>query len=79
LIHARRKKKTNIGELMAGIKRKDIVLSEFQRGFVWTLDQSKQLMVSLIRRYPTGSLLFWKTENPPAIKIQIFVTVGSSK
>ena len=58
----------NIGELMAGIKKKDIVLPEFQREFVWTLEQSKQLMVSLIRKYPTGSLLFWKTENPPEIK-----------
>jgi hypothetical protein len=68
LIHARRKNKMNIGELMAGIKKKDIVLPEFQREFVWTLEQSKQLMVSIIRKYPTGSLLFWKTENPPEIK-----------
>ncbi|NQE06430.1 hypothetical protein C5S32_11225 [ANME-1 cluster archaeon GoMg1] len=58
----------SIGELMADIKKKDIVLPEFQREFVWTLEQSKQLMVSLVRKYPTGSLLFWKTENPPEIK-----------
>jgi len=58
----------NIGELMADIKKKDIVLPEFQREFVWTLEQSKQLMVSLVRKYPTSSLLFWKTENPPEIK-----------
>jgi uncharacterized protein with ParB-like and HNH nuclease domain len=32
----------NIGELMADIKKKDIVLPEFQREFVWTLEQSKQ-------------------------------------
>jgi uncharacterized protein with ParB-like and HNH nuclease domain len=70
LIHARRKNKTNIGDLMAGIKRKDIVLPEFQREFVWSLEQSKQLMVSLIRKYPTGSLLFWKTEKPPEIKMK---------
>ena len=58
----------SIGELMADIKKKDIVLPEFQREFVWTLEQSKQLMVSLVRKYPTGSLLFWKTEKPPEIK-----------
>lgn len=58
----------NIGELMTDIKKKDIVLPEFQREFVWTLEQSKKLMVSLVRKYPTGSLLFWKTENPPEIK-----------
>ena len=58
----------NITELMAGIKKMDIILPEFQREFVWGLEQSKQLMVSLVRKYPTGSLLFWKTENPPEIK-----------
>jgi len=26
------------------------------------------LMVSRIRKYPTGSFLFWKTEHPPEIK-----------
>jgi hypothetical protein len=58
----------NIAELMAGIRKMDIILPEFQREFVWDLEQSKQLMVSLVRKYPTGSLLFWKTENPPEIK-----------
>ena len=58
----------NIAELMAGIKKMDIILPEFQREFVWDREQSKQLMVSLVRKYPTGSLLFWKTENPPEIK-----------
>ena len=57
-----------IGELMDGIRKLDLVLPEFQREYVWTRDQAKQLLVSLIRGYPTGSVLFWKTDNPPDIK-----------
>lgn len=57
-----------IRELMDGIKNLDMVLPEFQREYVWEREQAKQLIVSLFRSYPTGSLLFWKTDNPPEIK-----------
>jgi len=55
-------------EALDGIRKRDIVLPEFQREYVWTKDQAKQLMVSLIREYPVGSLLLWKTDNPPELK-----------
>jgi len=57
-----------IVELMIGIKNLDMVLPEFQREYVWEREQAKQLMVSLVRDYPTGSLLFWNTSDPPDIK-----------
>ncbi len=57
-----------IGELLDDIKSKDLVLPEFQREYVWEKEQAKQLMVSFFRDYPTGSLLFWKTDNPPELK-----------
>lgn len=57
-----------IAELTEGIRKLDFVLPEFQREYVWTRDQAKQLLVSLLRGYPTGSVLFWKTDNPPEIK-----------
>jgi len=57
-----------IRELMDSIRDLDMVLPEFQREYVWEREQAKQLMVSLFRDYPTGSLLFWKTANPPDIK-----------
>lgn len=57
-----------IRELMDGIRNLDLVLPEFQREYVWNREQAKQLMVSLVKGYPTGSLLFWKTNNPPEIK-----------
>lgn len=55
-------------ELMLAIKNLDAVLPEFQREYVWELEDARQLIWSLFRDYPTGSLLFWKTNEPPEIK-----------
>lgn len=57
-----------IGECIDGVEKFDLVLPEFQREYVWEREQAKQLFVSLFAGYPTGSLLFWKTDNPPQIK-----------
>src|SRR5215211_849535 len=58
----------DISELLSGIQNLDLVLPEFQREYVWEREQAKQLMVSLYLGYPTGSLLSWKTDEPPEIK-----------
>jgi len=57
-----------ISELMDGIRKQDIVLPEFQREYVWNRDQAKKLIASLLKEYPVGALLFWKTDNPPELK-----------
>jgi hypothetical protein len=57
-----------IRQLIDGISCKDLVLPEFQREYVWTREQAKQLMVSLMKHYPVGGLLFWKTDSPPELK-----------
>lgn len=57
-----------ISELLDGIRKSDIVLPEFQREYVWKRYQAKKLIGSLYKEYPVGSLLFWKTDNPPALK-----------
>ena len=57
-----------ISELLVSIQKRDLVLPEFQREYVWTLEQAKQLMVSLARGYPVGGILLWKTDNPPELK-----------
>lgn len=38
-----------------------LVLPDIQRDFVWTQDQIRALMDSIMRGYPFGSLLFWQT------------------
>ncbi|MEA3327486.1 MAG: DUF262 domain-containing protein [Chloroflexota bacterium] len=57
-----------ISQILDEICELDIVLPEFQREFVWNRDQAKKLIGSLFKEYPVGSLLFWKTSNPPALK-----------
>lgn len=58
--------KTN--ELLSSIAKRDMVLPEFQREYVWSKDQAKQLISSLVKEYPVGGLLFWKTDKPPELK-----------
>ena len=57
-----------ISEAISDIRTQDLVLPEFQREYVWSREQAKQLLVSLTRRYPVGGLLFWKTQEPPELK-----------
>ncbi|MEM8502414.1 MAG: DUF262 domain-containing protein [Cyanobacteria bacterium P01_D01_bin.1] len=39
-----------------------IALPEFQRGYVWNRDQVRNLMTSLYKGHPVGSLLVWETQ-----------------
>jgi len=57
-----------ISELMDAITNCDLGLPEFQRQYVWNKEQAKRLMISLLKAYPVGSLLFWKTDHPPEMK-----------
>jgi Protein of unknown function DUF262 len=42
-------------------KDQQLVLPDLQRDFVWSRDQIRLLMDSIMRGYPFGSLLFWQT------------------
>ena len=57
-----------VGEMISDIRTRDLVLPEFQREYVWSREQAKQLLVSLTHEYPVGGLLFWKTQEPPELK-----------
>ena len=57
-----------ISELMDMIRNRDLLLPEFQREYVWNREQAKQLIISLLKGYPVGALLFWKTDSPPILK-----------
>jgi len=51
-----------------GIKNQEYLLPEFQREYVWSKEQAKQLVISMFKGYPTGSILIWTTTNPPEVK-----------
>ncbi|MEI6778847.1 MAG: DUF262 domain-containing protein [Chloroflexales bacterium] len=55
-----------IGNILAQIDLGAMALPEFQRGYVWNRDQVRELITSLYRRYPVGSLLIWKTHTEGA-------------
>lgn len=44
----------------------NLVLPEFQRGYVWNRDQVRRLMTSLYRGHPIGTLMVWKTTGKKA-------------
>jgi uncharacterized protein with ParB-like and HNH nuclease domain len=54
----------SISELIKEIKVGELVLPEFQRGYIWTPEQVKNYVRSLYRKYPTGHFLIWKTYAP---------------
>lgn len=59
----------DIGTLVGQISQGEIKLPEIQRGYIWKPTQVAKLIDSLYRRYPTGTLLFWRaTEDPTTRK-----------
>lgn len=55
-------------QTLDGVESLEMVMPEFQREYVWHLEDAKQLINSMYKGYPTGCLLFWETEDPPEIK-----------
>jgi uncharacterized protein with ParB-like and HNH nuclease domain len=51
-----------IREIVDQVLRGQIRIPAFQRGFVWEPDRVAYLMDSIYKRYPFGSLLFWRTK-----------------
>jgi len=55
----------DIASLVGQISNGEIRLPEIQRGYVWKPTQVARLVESLYRGYPSGSLLFWRTNETP--------------
>ena len=67
-----------IGNILDEIQALALVVPKFQREYLWSKEQAKQLMVSLFLEYPVGSLLVWKTDNPPEISLVRLSSTPSS-
>ncbi len=50
------------------IDEKQLFVPAFQREYVWKREDAKQLIDSLIKEYPTGTMLTWETNRPPELK-----------
>jgi uncharacterized protein with ParB-like and HNH nuclease domain len=50
-----------IEDMIAKLKRGELRIPAFQRGFVWSPDDVAFLMNSIYKSYPFGSILLWRT------------------
>ncbi len=57
-----------ISSVLEKIDEHQLFVPAFQREYVWKKDDAKQLIDSLIKEYPVGTLLTWETNNPPELK-----------
>jgi uncharacterized protein with ParB-like and HNH nuclease domain len=57
-----------ISTILDKIDEKQLFVPAFQREYVWKRDDAKQLIDSLIKEYPTGTMLTWETATPPELK-----------
>lgn len=55
----------SLASLLSDISERRLRLPEIQRSYVWKPTQVANLIQSLYRGYPTGSLLLWKTKDEP--------------
>jgi len=57
-----------INQILDKIDENQLFVPAFQREYVWKRNDAKDLITSLIRKYPTGTMLTWETNTPPELK-----------
>lgn len=57
-----------ISAILDKVDENQLFVPAFQREYVWKRKDAKELMDSLIKEYPTGTMLTWETNNPPELK-----------
>ncbi|MDY0044906.1 MAG: DUF262 domain-containing protein [Syntrophales bacterium] len=57
-----------IYQILDKIDEYQLFVPAFQREYVWKKSDAKELISSLVKEYPTGTMLTWETNNPPELK-----------
>lgn len=57
-----------IRQILDKIDENQLFVPAFQREYVWKRADAKNLVNSLIKDYPTGTMLTWETNHPPELK-----------
>ena len=57
-----------ISQILDKIDENQLFVPAFQREYVWKKDDAKELVASLLKEYPTGTMLTWETNHPPELK-----------
>jgi uncharacterized protein with ParB-like and HNH nuclease domain len=58
-----------VGGLVEMVRKQELQLPEIQRAYVWRRPQVRDLLDSLYRGYPVGTMLLWETEEAPIAKV----------
>lgn len=53
----------SIEDLISDVKRGEVRIPSFQRGFVWDPDRVRFFIDSIYKGFPVGSVLIWRTTN----------------
>lgn len=53
----------SFSSLIGDIEKGNIKIPQFQRDFVWSRDKSAKLLDSIVKGYPIGTFIFWKTKD----------------
>lgn len=64
------KTEATVDELIRKIERGEVRLPEIQRHYVWTSTQVRNLFDSLYRKYPSGTILLWETDDKDEVPLQ---------
>jgi hypothetical protein len=67
---------SKIQTLVDKFQNQELLLPEMQRKYVWRATQVRDLIDSIYRDYPSGSILIWESENLPEIKTPSFEKTG---
>ena len=57
-----------ISVILDKIDEHQLFVPAFQREYVWKREDAKELLDSLMKDYPTGTMLTWETSQPPELK-----------
>src|SRR3989338_4795071 len=62
------KAEASVEELVGMIERGELRLPEMQRRYVWRAPRVRDLLDSLYRGYPSGSILVWETDQDQPVR-----------
>ena len=62
------RQETNISNLVDMVERGELRLPEMQRKYVWTSTRVRDLLDSLYRGYPSGTILVWETDSEQSVR-----------
>lgn len=71
-----KKQDISVASLIDLVQRGELQLPEIQRHYVWRAPRVRDLLDSLYRGYPSGSILVWETDDPiPSRELQVHETM----